>query len=91
MKYCPIISFQKQYHEETPCMNDCAFADEAGDCLVKQALQCYVAGARTAAAEKAETKTFINKFISTSSSGYPYTIEPTSDCIIRSNDFVEFN
>ena len=38
MRYCPLMSFQKQY--ETLCLGEgCAFAaDGAGDCLVKQAL-----------------------------------------------------
>ena len=46
IKYCPIISFQKQYKEETMCMEDCAFADEAGECLIRQALMCYIGGGR---------------------------------------------
>lgn len=29
IKYCPIMSYQKQYHDEMYCMeNDCAFWDE---------------------------------------------------------------
>jgi hypothetical protein len=32
----------------------CAFADEAGDCLVRQALQCYVSAERTRVAEETE-------------------------------------
>ena len=43
MSYCPLISFAKQYSTEVPCMGEeCGFADEAGECLIKQALQCYV-------------------------------------------------
>ena len=76
-KYCPIMSFQKDYAEENVCMEDCAFADEAGECLIRQALQCYVSAARTQIVNKAEV-------MATSSSGYPYTMEPTSDCVIRS-------
>ena len=54
MKYCPLMSFQKQYHEKEKCLGeDCAFAaDAAGNCLVKQALQCYISKERTAAAEQ---------------------------------------
>lgn len=42
MSSCPLISFQKDYDGCIPCMWDCAFKDEAGKCLIKQALQCYV-------------------------------------------------
>lgn len=54
MSYCPLMSFQKQYHGEVMCLGEeCAFAaDAAGNCLVKQALQCFVANSRTSAAEK---------------------------------------
>jgi hypothetical protein len=52
MKYCPLMSYAKQYSNEIPCMGkSCGFADEAGDCLVQQALQCYVAKERTRVAE----------------------------------------
>ena len=38
------MSYQTQYKNEVNCMGrDCGFADEAGNCLIKQALQCYVA------------------------------------------------
>lgn len=44
MKYCPLISFGKQYCTEVSCMGeDCAFADTDGDCLIAQALAGYVA------------------------------------------------
>lgn len=53
MKYCPIISFQKRYDAENICMGEnCAFADAAGECFIRQALECYVSKERTAAAEK---------------------------------------
>ena len=42
IKYCPIISFQKPYHEETTCIDGCAFADDSGECLIRQALMCYI-------------------------------------------------
>lgn len=51
MKSCPLMSYAKQYSTEVPCMGEnCGFADAAGDCLIQQALQCYVAKERTAAA-----------------------------------------
>ena len=44
MKYCPLISFGKQYCTEVQCMGEgCAFADSDGDCLIAQALAGYVA------------------------------------------------
>lgn len=52
MKYCPLMSYAKQYSTEVLCMGEeCGFADEAGNCLVQQALQCYVAKERTRIAE----------------------------------------
>ena len=44
MKFCPLMSFAKQYSHEIECLGEeCAFAaDENGNCLVKQALQVYV-------------------------------------------------
>jgi hypothetical protein len=33
---------------------DCELADEAGECLIKQALQCYVSAERTRVAEENE-------------------------------------
>ena len=55
MKYCPIISFQKRYDAENMCMGEnCVFADAAGECFIRQALECYVSGERTAAAEEEE-------------------------------------
>ena len=45
------MSYAKQYTTQVPCMQgQCGFADEAGGCLVQQALQCYVAKERTQAA-----------------------------------------
>ena len=46
--YCPLMSFAKQYSNEQQCLGEeCAFAaDEGGNCLVKQALQCYVNSAK---------------------------------------------
>ena len=56
MKYCPLMSFQKQYTSQVPCLEEeCALAaDGAGNCLIKQALQCYVAAERTRLSEKEE-------------------------------------
>lgn len=53
MKYCPLMSYAKQYSTEVLCMGEnCGFADAAGDCLIQQALQCYVAKERTAATQE---------------------------------------
>lgn len=54
MNYCPLMSYAKQYAQEIPCLGkECAFAaDKAGECLIKQALQCYVTAARTKAEEE---------------------------------------
>lgn len=39
IKYCPFMSFQKQYHDEEKCMEEaCAFWDEKrGQCCLKSA------------------------------------------------------
>ena len=42
---CPLIGSQYGAHNCTA--PDCCFTDEVGQCLVKQALQCYVAKERT--------------------------------------------
>ena len=54
MNYCPLISFQKDCSGQVQCMQECAFKDEAGECLVKQALQCYVQNTREQNAKKLE-------------------------------------
>ena len=54
MKYCPLISFQRDYSAQTQCMWECAFKDEAGECLIKQALQCYVQNTREKNAKELE-------------------------------------
>lgn len=55
MKYCPLMSFAKQYAQEQHCLGEeCAMAaDGAGECLIRQALQLYVSQERTKIAEKA--------------------------------------
>jgi hypothetical protein len=55
MKYCPLMSFAKQYSQEQHCLGEeCAMAaDGAGECLIRQALQLYVSQERTKIAEKA--------------------------------------
>ena len=53
MNYCPLISFRKKYIDEQEYMGDnCMFTDAAGECLIKQALQCYVSKERTSTAEQ---------------------------------------
>ena len=45
MRYCPLMSYGKQYCTEVSCFEEegAVAADGAGECLVKQALQLYVA------------------------------------------------
>ncbi len=65
MKYCPLMSFQNQYAQEAICLGkDCALAaDEAGECLIKQALQIYVGKERTHMAnEAAGMNTYVHMF-----------------------------
>jgi hypothetical protein len=53
MKNCPLMSYAKQYSYQVPCMKEqCGFSDEAGNCLIQQALQCYIAKESTVAAQK---------------------------------------
>ena len=62
--YCPLMSFAKQYSNEQQCLGEeCAFAaDKAGNCLVKQALQCYVNKTHLENEEKkAFTRTYVGK------------------------------
>ena len=48
---CPLTC--NQHGTMSYCQHEnCAFADDAGDCLVKQALQCYVSAERTRVAEE---------------------------------------
>ena len=47
---CPLISSEYGAHNcEAP---NCRFTDEAGHCLIQQALQCYVSAERTRVAEE---------------------------------------
>ena len=56
MKFCPLMSFAKQHAAEQFCLGeDCAMAaDGAGECLIQQALQCYVSAERTRIVEETE-------------------------------------
>lgn len=54
MQYCPLISYQRDLLLQVQCMQECAFKDEAGECLVKQALQCYVQNTREKNAKELE-------------------------------------
>jgi hypothetical protein len=55
MSYCPILSYQRDATATKYCMGiDCELADEAGECLIKQALQCYVSAERIRVAEENE-------------------------------------
>lgn len=47
MKYCPLMSFQKQYCSEMMCMEEqCGLADKDGNCLIATALKQYIAGGK---------------------------------------------
>jgi hypothetical protein len=103
MNYCPLISYQREGWTKIDCLGkDCGFADAAGECLIKQALQCYVSRERTDAAEResaeqywlmkkdgTRTPVVFNEESNSSplSSGYRYSIEPSSNCITTSNSF----
>ena len=55
MKYCPLMSFHREGWQTVVCLGDkCGFSDAAGDCFIRQALECYVSKERTAAAEAEE-------------------------------------
>ena len=47
---CPLIS--SEYGAHNCVAPNCRFTDEAGHCLVQQALQCYVSAERTRVAEE---------------------------------------
>ena len=49
---CPLIS--SEYGAHNCAAPNCRFTDEAGHCLVQQALQCYVSAERTRVAEETE-------------------------------------
>ena len=50
---CPLKSYN--YAAYIDCAGlSCAFADETGNCLVRQALQCYVSAERTRVAEETD-------------------------------------
>jgi hypothetical protein len=49
------MSFQREGWQKVDCLGkNCAFADAAGKCFIRQALECYVSRERTAAAEEEE-------------------------------------
>ena len=55
MKYCPLMSYQRSQSNQVWCMEEnCVFADEAGECLIKQALQLHVSKERTRLANETE-------------------------------------
>ena len=61
MKYCPLISFQRDYSAQVQCMWECAFKDKAGECLIKQALQCYVAKEHTRVTSEETTEQMLKQ------------------------------
>lgn len=57
MSYCPLSCSQYGYMPNCKG-NECELTDEAGECLIRQALQCYVQDKREArAAREALEKT----------------------------------
>jgi hypothetical protein len=73
------MSFQKQYAQEIVCLGeDCALAaDEAGECLIKQALQIYVGKERTRIAnEAAVMDTYVRMFKDGRREPITFTNEP---------------
>ena len=94
MNYCPLMSFQREGWQKVYCLgDDCALAaDAAGECLIKQALQCYVSKERTIAEKEQEICAITHNLDHISRTPVPldfytYRIEPSSQCI-SSNDFV---
>ena len=73
---CPLTASQhggRQY-----CLGtDCMLADEAGDCLIKQALQCYVSKERTRIANEATAmETYFRMFKDGRREPITFTNEP---------------
>lgn len=62
-KYCP-LSVGRPYNDGKCSEEYCMFTDEAGECLIKQALQCYVSESRTRQAKSNEFScNYIGEFI----------------------------
>lgn len=93
MSACPLMSFQREGWQKVNCFGKgCEFADGAGECLIKQALECYVSSARAVAEKEQEICTITHNLDHVSRTPVPldfysYRIEPSSQCI-SSNDFV---
>ena len=88
--FCPIMSFQKEYSEGVLCLEkNCAFADEAGECLIRQALQCYVSAARTKMVDDTEDLKRKMKMMQAYPTISPYSIEPSSDCSAHPIEFFD--
>lgn len=67
-KDCPLYKFRERdgCYGQCEC-NTCMLADEAGDCLIKQALQCYVSESRTRQTKANEfSRNYIGEFINLS-------------------------
>ena len=55
MKYCPLMSYHREGWKAVDCFEKkCAFADEAGQCLIQQAFQLYVSRERIRLSEEEE-------------------------------------
>lgn len=73
MSYCPLSCSQ---HGNMPCCegSNCELTDEAGSCLIKQALACYVQDKR----EERAAREQIAKSALGSVFGSMFTSEPTT-------------
>lgn len=55
MKYCPLMSYHREGWKAVDCFEEqCAFADDCGNCLVQQALMHYVSRERIRLSEEEE-------------------------------------
>ena len=76
VKYCPIMSYQKQYHDEMYCMEEaCAFWDEERE-------QCCIKTMALAAAVKPSGES--------GSTAQAYYIPPSSYCYTDASSNIHF-
>jgi hypothetical protein len=88
IKFCPIMSFQKQYNDEERCMDEaCAFWDEErGQCCIKT-MALAVAGKKDGGSSPTAQTYYIppSSYCSTNavSKVEPKPFRENPDCIIR--------
>lgn len=88
MSYCPLRNYQ--YDAPCDCLGShCEFTDEAGECLIKQALECYISEKRTSAAEAAAAKEHFERLAKLNARAI--NLKPTDQPSIEfySNEIVE--